>query len=141
VKSVQICTPINDLHQTHKPHFGIEKGRGFGDFLNPYCKDTCWHNYRQQSATACHYTYRRTLLVLQQYHKIKVWCGNKPLCTKHPYDLGKAEVKTCTEHTNWTYPKIEGPNDTCRGSDHSHIKLQETSSINHTNNKCMVVGF
>ena len=101
VKSVHIRTTINDLHQTHKPHFSIQKRRGFGDFLNLHCKETSWHNYRQQSVTAGHYTDRKTLLILQQYHKIKAWCGNKPLCTQRIYDLGKLEVNKVAPNT-WT---------------------------------------
>jgi len=70
---------------------------------------------------------------------MKAWRGNKALCTQLPYDLGKFELKSCTEHTKWTYPKIGGPNDACTGSDYYYIKLQGESSTNHTNNTRLVV--
>jgi len=63
VKSVQICTATNDVHQTHKPHFGVEKRRGFGDFLKPVLQRNILPHL--QTADSSLWLHVITLLVLQ----------------------------------------------------------------------------
>jgi hypothetical protein len=72
---------------------------------------------------------------------MKAWCGNKPLCTKGPYDLGKLEVNKVAPNTRTEHIQKWGPEWHGHRVYHYYIKLQETSSINHTNHTRLVVGF
>jgi len=135
LKSMQVCTTINDLHQTHKPHFSVQKGRLLKSVLQRNiviqlqtavcdCRSFHWHKDTAYLAT------------VSQNKGLVATSPSAP--NVRPYDLGKLEVNQVAPNTRTEHIQKLVGRMMCTGSDHYYIKLQETSFINNTR---LVVGF